>query len=482
MDSFLTKRNTILVAVLLAAWKMYLSATLQLHPDEAYYWLWSRHLDLGYFDHAPLIAYLIRLTTLFSQQEFWVRFSGVLETLLVSALAWSLTLQLFHDTKIASASVITLNVMPLTMAGSVLITPDIPVFLFVSLGIYSYWRIVETQKAGYWYLLGAAFGFALLSKYTAVLLAPSLLLFMICTDERRWLKTIHPYAAFLLGCAFFLPVVYWNSRHQWISFLFQMRHGLGGNRYSLGKVFTYLGGQMLVASPLLWALGAYASVLYLRAKSKQQLFLALTFLPTILFFAYSSLKRSAAANWPCFAYFTFSILVSHYLLSGSKPKKRLWAAAVLFSFILSFTAGLHARFGVIPFEKISNEAAEADATQWFYGWKELAEELEKDPAVKFAVTGSHQMAAEVSYYTKERIFAYVDYNHSNQFYLWGFPDELKGGSGVYLYLEGQALPQASEYFETVGPVDTLSVRRKGILVRTYKIIHGTGYRCPAPPS
>ncbi len=95
MDTFFTKRNTIIVVGLLILWKIYLSATLQLHPDEAYYWLWSRHLDFGYFDHAPLIAWAIRLTTLFSQQELWVRFTGIIGAVVTSICAWVLTMQLF---------------------------------------------------------------------------------------------------------------------------------------------------------------------------------------------------------------------------------------------------------------------------------------------------------------------------------------------------------------------------------------------------
>ncbi len=483
MDTLFTKRNTIVAVALLILWKMYLSATLELHPDEAYYWMWSRHLDFGYFDHSPLIAYAIRLTTLFSQQELWVRFTGILGTVITSVVAWVLTLQMFHDKRIASASVLTLNVLPLTFAGSILITPDIPAFLFWGLAIYLYWQIVATQKAGYWYLLGIAFGLSLLSKYTGVLLAPCLLLFMLATDERRWLKTIHPYASFLLGFVFFLPVLYWNSEHQWASFAYQLGHGLGGAKYSLGKVLTYAGGQMLVASPFIWLFGIYASILYLFRRNKQTLFLSLTYLPIILFFAYSSLKHTAEANWPACAYFSFSILVSHYLFSGGKIKKYLWGFAVLFSLVFSLTAMLHARFGILPLEKISEDAAQADATQFFYGWRELGQELEKDPSLKFAIAGSHQVGAEISYYTKERIFAYADYANTkvSQFNLWPFPDELRDKKGVAVYVEGSMPLPVSKYFVSTGTASQLTVRRDGAVVRTYNIVHGTGYKYPPSP-
>ncbi len=482
MDTLFTKRNTIIAVALLILWKMYISATLQLHPDEAYYWMWSRHLDYGYFDHSPLIAYAIRITTLFSQQELWVRFTGILGTVITSVVAWVLTMQMFHDKRIASASVLTLNVLPLTLAGSIIITPDIPAFLFWGLAIYLSWQIFATKKVGYWYLLGVAFGLSLLSKYTGVLLAPCLLLFMLFTDERRWLKTIHPYASFLLGFVFFLPVLYWNSKHDWISFTYQLGHGLGGAKYSLGKVLTYAGGQILVASPFIWLFGMYASILFLFRRSKQTLFLSLTSLPIIFFFAYSSLKHTAEANWPACAYFSFSILVSYYLFAGGKIKKYLWSFAVLFSLIFSLTAMLHTRFGILPLEKISEDAAQADSTRFFYGWRELGQELEKDPSIKFAIAGSHQVGAEISYYTKERIFAYVDYNAKvSQFNLWPFPDELRDKNGVIVYVEGNTPLPVSDYFVSTGTSSQLTVRRDGAVVRTYIIVHGTGYKYPPSP-
>ena len=413
-----------------------------------------------------------------------MRFGGILAAVIVSIISWSLSMRLFGDRKIASASVVTLNALPLTMAGSVLITPDVPVFLFVSATMYFFWQIVATHKVLYWYLLGIAFGLALLSKYTAVLVAPSLFIFILATDERRWLKTIHPYAAFLLGCALFLPVIYWNSRHKWISFAFQLKHGLGGNEYTPGNVLMYLGGQMVVTSPLIWPAGVAASVEHLFQKNKQKLFLSLAFLPTMLFFACTSLKRTAAPNWPCCAYVTFGILVSHYLLSGSKKKAYLWIAAVSLGVALSLTAGLHARFGILSLEKIAPSLAQSDATNFFYGWRELAQELEKEPAIKIAITNYHPVVEEVIYYTKERIFADVSWRSPgpNQYGYWEIPDGIIGAKGVCIDVQGNDERVLCEnYFAAVGATDILPVSRNGLLVRTYRIVHGAGYKSLSEP-
>src|SRR5271166_2824787 len=50
-----------------------------LYPDEAQYWVWSRHLALGYYSKPPLVAWLIALTTaIFGESEFAIRLSAPL--------------------------------------------------------------------------------------------------------------------------------------------------------------------------------------------------------------------------------------------------------------------------------------------------------------------------------------------------------------------------------------------------------------------
>jgi undecaprenyl-diphosphatase len=154
MGKLLNGRNATLFVGVLIVWRLYLSASLQLHPDEAYYWLWSRNLDLGYFDHPPLVAYCIWLTTLFSKSELWVRFSGTLVSLVLSGLIWHLALQLFKNVQVAAGSVVLFNVLPLTTMGLVVITPDTPVLLFWSMGVYFFWQTLRGEQPWRWYALG----------------------------------------------------------------------------------------------------------------------------------------------------------------------------------------------------------------------------------------------------------------------------------------------------------------------------------------
>lgn len=481
MEKLFNQRNTIIFVSALTLWRLYLSAELQLHPDEAYYWLWSRHLDVGYFDHSPLVAYFIRFTTLLSESEFWVRLSGTIVSLILSYLIWQLSLQLFGSILVAAGSVMLFNVYPLTMLGLIVMTPDIPVFLFWSLSVFLFWQIIRSNKTWLWYALGVSFGLALLSKYTAALLAPCFFLYLIFTEDRRWLKTFYPYVSLLIGFLCFLPVVYWNSRHDWISFTFQIDHGLGGQNYSFDRLAEYIGGQLLVAGPIVWLLGMYAACACIFRKNKEQLFLILMAFPVIIFFGFSSLRKLAGPNWPIFAYFTFSILVTkHFLDSTSKTRRVLWCSALFASLFISATVTLHAKFNLLPLARFSNKLAVADATNLFYGWRELGAELKKYPGMEFAVAPSHQLCAEIIYYTNEKIFVQADEKKArpSQFNLWHWPNELNGKNGFYVWAEGDPVGPYDKYFTSTSAADSLIISRGGISVRSYRIIPGQSSLIP----
>lgn len=483
MEKYLTKRNTVIAIGLITLVKVYLSATLQLHPDEAYYWLWSRRLDIGYYDHSPMVGYFIWLTTLFSQAEFWVRLSGIITSLLISVLAWLLTMQLFGEVVIAAASVLLINLYPMNLTGSIIITPDIPAMLFWAAGVYALWQIPRTGKAAWWYILGIAFGLSLLSKYTAVLLAPCVFLFLLLTDERKWFKTVHPYLAFILGMSFFLPVVLWNRAHDWISFRFQMGHGLGGQSYSIGRVIEYFGGQLLVAGPFALIAGLIAASAALFTKDKKKLFLMCTSLPVILFFAFSSLKKLAGPNWPAFAYVTFGIVTAKYLFEGRAWRRWLWGLVIGFNLLLTAVVILHTSFNIIPLARYSKDMAIADATNWFYGYRELGREIkEKFPDTKIIMTQSHQLSAQIIYYTGDTIFTTTDkkITRISQFDFWPAPAGINGAKGLYIYVASDDPGPYGEYFSECGQPHVLTILRSGFPIRSYKMIPCSGYRGQPP--
>lgn len=480
MDTLLTRRNTALVLAALTLWRLYLSDQLQLHPDEAYYWLWSRQLDTGYFDHPPMVAYCIWLTTALAQSELWVRLSGTLAMLLVSGLLWLLAKQLFANETVAAGSVLLFNSLPLTLLGLLVVTPDVPLMLFWALGVALLWQVLQRGQAWLWYPLGLCWGLALLSKYTAVLLLPCVGLLLLEGRHRHWWRSIHPYLGLALGLLCFVPVLLWNSRHAWVSFVFQWNNGLGAHTLSLAQVGEYLTGQMLVAGPLVWLMGLAAALAGLRQRSPATLLLVCTSVPIILLFGLSSLRKVAGANWPAFAYFAFSVLLTHYALSSASAwRRRLWLAGWLSTLALSLLLTSHARFHWIPLARFAPELAAADLTHHFYGWRELGAALAPQAGQALAVTPSHQLSAEIVYYTGGRMAAQTaDGVRPSQFNLWRATGDLHAKSPLFVWSDADGPPQDASAPQSVTGARQLVIHRGDSVVRRYRMDDGTKQAAP----
>ena len=482
MDKVLNRRSALWVVGALTVWRLYLSATLQLHPDEAYYWLWARHLEWAYFDHAPMVAYFIHLGTLFSDAELWVRVCGTAVSVVVSVVIWRLALQLFASEAIAAGSVILFNTFPLTVLGLLIMTPDVPLFLFWSLGVLLFWQAASGQQPWRWYVLGLVFGLALLSKHTAVLMAPCFLLYLLLTDERRWLKTVHPYAAFALGLVCFVPVLWWNHAHDWVSFTFQARNGLGSQELAFGKVAEFLSGQAFFSSPLIWCAGICAAFMAGVRKDKRMLFLVTTSVPVILFFALSSLRKTAYPNWASFAYVSFSIWATYFLLvGGGRIRRAVWTGSLLISLGLSLAITSHARFGILPLEKISSGAADADASNQVHGWRELVQELQaRYPQRTAVVTQSHQLSALIMYYSGEQLVARTArLTRPSQFNYWSWAKDLPVEDALYVWTQADSLVEPGSPYLTAAQSQIFTVQRDGRQLRTYYIYAG-GKDRPVP--
>ena len=62
-----------------------------LDNDEAYYWMYSKYLAWGYFDHPPMIALMIKIGYLFFHNELGVRLLTVFSQLITLYLIWLIT-------------------------------------------------------------------------------------------------------------------------------------------------------------------------------------------------------------------------------------------------------------------------------------------------------------------------------------------------------------------------------------------------------
>jgi len=214
-------------------------------PEEAYYWSYAQHLDLGYLDHPPMVAWLIRLGgALLGHRELAVR-SGAFACWLVAAgFSYGLARHAF-DRATALRAVLLLAVLPYFFAAGIVMTPDAPLLAAWAGALFFLERALLGGNARAWWGAGACLGLGMLSKYSIALLGVATLAFVwIDAPSRRWLRRPEPYLAAALALAIFSPVIAWNAGHGWASFAFQSAR-------RLAKPAEF-GLPWLAAGALLW--------------------------------------------------------------------------------------------------------------------------------------------------------------------------------------------------------------------------------------
>ena len=189
--------------------------------EEAYYWNYSAHLDIGYLDHPPMVALLIKIfTTIFGTNEFGVRVASIVCWVGTALFSFKLT----ESIKLGAGrfAVMLVAILPFFFLHSLVITPDIPLMVCWSAALYYLYQALVQDKSTAWYIAGIWLGLGMLSKYTIVLLGPATLVYLIIVPQARtWFLRKEPYLCLLITAMLFTPVIYWNATHEWASFAFQ---------------------------------------------------------------------------------------------------------------------------------------------------------------------------------------------------------------------------------------------------------------------
>ncbi len=217
-------RNTALAILALVALRLAAAAWTPLTFDEAYYWMWSKHLAGGYYDHPPGVALVIRLGTMIAgDTELGVRLVSILLALPMSWALYRAASILFGGIEVAATAAILLNVTLMAAVGTLIVTPDSPLLVAASFVLFFLAKVLETGRGAWWLAVGAAVGAALLSKYTSLFFGPAILIWLVAVPKlRRWLISPWPYLGGLVSLLIFSPVILWNADHQWVSFIKQI--------------------------------------------------------------------------------------------------------------------------------------------------------------------------------------------------------------------------------------------------------------------
>lgn len=455
---------------------------LDLAPDEAHYWEWSRHLDLGYYSKGPMIAWLIAVGTgIAGHTELGMRLLAPFLSLLVALLAYAFTVQVWQSRSAGVIAALLFTLSPVFFIGGLVLTTDVPMVLFWLLTLWFVWLAAIRQQAWAWYAAGLATGFGLLTKLSMGLLPAAVFAYLLAQPRlRHWLRRPAPYLAALIAALCTLPMLWWNVEHGWGTFMHAGQHVREGDT-SLGHWLAFLGGQLGIISPILYALVALGVWRAMRLDEPEPGRYGIILWPSLLTLAFYYGKAAVGtvnANWPVAAYVGLFIIAAGPL---ARLTRRAWLtggfalAAASLAIVLSTDL---LRDSGIPIPR------RLDASHQMRGWSSMAQWVEQrrqQTGPAFVVSDTYQTASSLAFYLPDHPQVYnVNFGgrRFNQYDFW--PDfENRRGQNAILVMEGRhpaAPPQWQQRFDACAPAQHFAAVTQGVTWREYTLVFCRNYQ------
>lgn len=471
-------RNTALVVCALVVLRLAAAAWTPLTFDEAYYWMWSKALAGGYYDHPPMVAIVIRLGTMIAgDTPFGVRLVSILLALPMSWAIYRAAEILFGGSRVAASATILLNVTLMAAVGTLIVTPDAPLLVAATFLLFSLAKVLESGRGAWWLAVGASAGAALLSKYTALFFGPAILIWLVMVPKlRRWFLSHWLYLGGLVALGLFAPVVLWNADHRWVSFIKQMGRARIED-FQPAYLAELIPTQFAFATPLVFILGVmglYALVRRRAGALPARVLINVMVWTIVVYFVWHALHARVEANWfaPVYPAFVVAAAVAAIQVQWSAAVQRRvdfcrrWAApggVLLFALLI-----LQANTGVL-----SGNRRDATVRSVGVGWPELASEIE---AVRQRVGATCVLAPDYGttgwltfYLPKGSCVAqhgqrirWVNMTEPNRAQL--------SGKLLYLHELGQSLPSSMrDSFARIETVAEAKRMRGELVVETYEL-------------
>ena len=371
---------------------------MELANDEAYYWMFSRNMDWGYFDHPPMIAVFIFLGQ-FLKGELGVRFVSTLVQPVFLYLLWKIAVPSEAGRKSVWLFFATAFAMPILHVYGVVAVPDAPLMLFATLFVYAFLQYVRHDRWRDVLLMGltiAAIGY---SKYTGVLVV----LFSVLAYPKILLRK-GVYIAGVLAFVLLLPHLYWQYVHDWVSFRYHLIGRNVGFKWSF--IWLYLLGFVGVFNPFLFPLFVLSGF----SKSGKPIEMKILWRMAVFFFLFfliSCKKGNIQPQWFIAVVLSVVVLVWHFADSRAKVRKYVLCMGVVTAILmLFFRVELIFNHFHLKSEFSNNKTA----------CRELAAEVGDKPVIFF---GNYGLASKYNFYTGKEAVAYPNiYCRTHQYWLW----------------------------------------------------------------
>lgn len=313
--------------------RIIVAIAIDLGNDEVYYLTYAQHLQWNYFDHPPMVALLIRLTTLnlFFTSEFFIRLGPILLAAVNTFLVYKITSQIKNEKAGFIAAVLFSSSIYASVIAGIFILPDAPQLFFWIAALYFLIQIVQNPETDAKFrrnilLFGVFAGLCVMSKVHGVFLWFGFGLYVLIYN-RNLLLNKYLYVSILISALIISPILFWNIENDWITYSFHSNRvtiNSGINPDSFLREF--LGGA-LYNNPINYVLIVITLLAIIKNKLTIEVptkrLLLLVSLPLIIVLLFVSLFRDTLPHWSGPAFVGLIILASARLSEIEINPKRI---------------------------------------------------------------------------------------------------------------------------------------------------------------
>lgn len=395
------------------------ASPIQLYPDEAQYWVWSRDLAWGYFSKPPMVAWLIALTTeIGGQAEPWVRLSSTLLHAGAALVLFDVGRRLY-GARTGLLACVVYNLMPGLQLSCGVASTDAPLMFFLCAALWSYVRLIAGKprrwSAAWGGWMGLCLGLAFLSKYAAVYFLVGLVMHALVSEAGR--RAWRPRVLLAFSGALLLsvgPNLAWNARRGFVTFGHTIDNAdwRATNFFHPGEAAAFVASQIGVFGAAPFVALTVGLLLAVRERWKGDwpkdadgLLLCLI-LPPIVAVSFQALVSRANANWAFAAYGPGSVLAAALLVRWSgRPWIRTWTTIGL---------GLQAFLAIVflagaAHPPLADRLGLANSLKRSRGWDEttraVLDRAAREPGLAAIAVDNRFLYNEMRYYGRDRLQA-----------------------------------------------------------------------------
>jgi hypothetical protein len=461
MKQLTTGRAAIIFRLFIVVWAVInlIQASLTpLNNDEAYYWMYSKYLAWGYFDHPPMIALMIKAGYALFHNELGVRLVTVISELAALAIIWSLSDKGQREKENSvTVFVLLVVILPVFNIFGFIATPDSPLLLFSSIFLLTYKRFISQENFKNTLFLGLAMAALVYSKYHG-----ALVIILIIFSNLRLLKSGRFWLASIFALMIFSPHIYWQYANGFPSFKYHLIERVGG--FNPGNIPEYILNLFLIHNPFIFPLALWLVLI----KKQTGIFdRGLKFIITgfVMFFLAQSFRYHIEPQWTAVIGIPMIIILFNNTELSSGTGLYLKRVAIFFIPLILFSRAAF-MFDFLPVGYLKKEYHNNEK------WATEIGNIAGERPVIF--TNSYQDPSEYTFYTGKMATTLNNLNYrKNQYDIWNFEEQVHGRDVLYVphylndYITGnftkEKFPVGDSVYVT-GISDFQSFQKEGVIL------------------